>query len=51
MPQKCIFIYIYEVTQEEGTEENQENMPSASTSSHTKKKGKHKKNKTEPAFL
>ena len=32
-------------TQEERTEVNQENMPSASTSSHTKKKRKHKKNK------
>ena len=38
-------VYTYKETQEERTEENQENMPCASTSSHTKKKRKCKKNK------
>ena len=39
-------VYTYKETQEERIEGNQENMPSASTSSHTKKKTKEKQTET-----
>ena len=37
-------MYTHEETKEERTGENQENMPSTSTSLHTKRKRQHKKN-------